>query len=228
VTWSRRALVALVVGVVVLSAGPVAGEGERMGAAVIVDPGGAPIAEGGSATAFTFQLPTGAACPGDSANDDYRIQSFIVPDDVDPAGLTYESTKPAGDGNWSLYEVNSNNYVQALTAVAVNPGDPGIIDAIPPLDFAVFPPGTLAEGVNRVGIACSLFNETVQFWDTEVVLTNDPADRPAELTWEAVGAPDSSGSSSNVLPWVGLGVAVLAAAGGVVVLRRRRPAESRR
>jgi hypothetical protein len=197
--------------------------GDRAGDAVVIAPGGGPLDHGGSRTAFRLELPSGAACPGDSANDDYRIQSFLVPDDVDPADLTYESTKPAGEGNWALYEVTSNPFVQILTNVAVNPGDPGVIDAIPPLDFAVFPPGTLADGRHHVGIACTLFNETTTYWDTDVELTNSADDEPAQLTWVALDAPAGAGSSSSKLPlWLGLGaVAVLAVGGGVVLARRR-------
>ena len=123
--------------------------------------------------------------------------------------------------------MNSNPFVQGLTAMAAQPGDPGVIDELPAFDFAVFPPGTLAEGVNHIGIACTLYNETVRYWDTDIVLTDTPEDQPAQLTWEAVGAPASSSSSSNVLLGVGLGVTVLVVIGGAVVLARRRPSVSR-
>ena len=227
-TRPRRALgvVAAIVAVAIGWVAPAGADGDRVGPATVIAPGGGALGHGGSSTPFTLELTEGASCPGDSANEDYRLQSFVVPDGVDPAGLTYESTKPAGEGNWALYEVNSNPYVQGLTAQAPQPGDPGVIDGLPTFDFAVFPPGTLVEGVNRIGIACTLFNETVQYWDTEVVLTDDAEDEPAQLTWEAVGNPEGS-SSSNLLPWAGLGVAALAVAGGVVLVsRRRRPAVS--
>src|SRR5262245_29250980 len=32
------------------------------------------LTEGGSADAFTLRLPEDAVCPGDSANDDWRVQ----------------------------------------------------------------------------------------------------------------------------------------------------------
>lgn len=229
---SRRSLSAwvLVIGVVAVIASPGAGsaaaQGERAGSATVVAPGGSALDRGGSGTPFTLELPAGASCPGDSANDDYRIQSFVVPADVDPGGLTYESTKPAGEGLWALYAVSSDPFVQGLTAIAVDPGDPGLIDQMPTFDFAVFPPGTLAEGVNRIGIACTLYNETVQYWDTEIDLTNTPADEPAQLTWVAVGAPADAGSSSNPLIWVGLGAVVLVLITGAVVVTRRRRSPS--
>ncbi len=207
--------------------GPAAAQGEWAGSATVVAPDGIALDDGASSTVFTLRLPDGAACPGDSADDDFRIQSFVVPADVDPGDLTYESTKPAGDGLWALYAVTSDPFVQGLTAMALDPGDPGLIDGLPAFDFAVFPPGTLAEGVNHIGIACTRFNETIRYWDTDIVLTNTPEDEPAQLTWVAVDAPDRSSSSSNPLLRVGLGAIALAVGGGAVVLiRRRRPSVS--
>jgi hypothetical protein len=197
-------------------------DGERAGSVTVVDLDGEPLDHGASQTPFTLALPSGAACPGDSANGGYRIQSFVVPDGTDPGHLTYESTKPAGEGLWALYAVTSDPFVQGLTAVSLEPDDPGLIDGLPALDFAVFPPGTLAEGVNHVGIACTLFNETVLYWDTEIVLTNTPADTPAQLTWAVGGAPaGTSSSSSRPLRFV-LAVLVLVVIVGAVVLNRRR------
>ena len=57
--------------------------------AEVVAPSGRPIDGGGSATPFTLRLPDGAACPGDSANDGYRVNSYMVPLDVDPTTVTY-------------------------------------------------------------------------------------------------------------------------------------------
>ncbi len=201
---------------------PVAAHGERAGSGTVTAPGGSTLDHGGSATPFTFQLPSGAACPGDSANDGYRIQSFVVPADVDPGDLTYESTKPAGEGLWALYATTSDPFVQGLTAVATDRGDPGVIDQLPALDFAVFPPGTLAEGVNHIGIACTLYNETVRYWDTDVVLTNTPGDSPAHLTWVVPGAPARSGSSSSRVRSFAIGVVVLAVLIAAFALTRRR------
>src|SRR5687768_17333907 len=68
---------------------------ENAGPAIVVGvgptglPTGAPLDEGGSATPFTLQLPVGAACTGDSASSDYRVQSYMVPSAVDPNTLTF-------------------------------------------------------------------------------------------------------------------------------------------
>jgi hypothetical protein len=141
---------------------------------------------------------------------------------VDPGGLTYESTKPAGEGRWALYAVNSDPFVQGLTALAAAPGQPGPIVDLPLFDFAVFPPGTLAEGVNHVGIACTLANETIRYWDTDLVLTDTPEDEPAQLTWVAVDPPEVA-AEGNRLPWIAVGV--LAAGLGLLALVRRRRRE---
>ena len=82
---------------------------------------GKQISDGKGSTSFSFILQGKSECQGDSAEGNYRIQSFIVPQTVDPKSLTFESTKPAGVGNWALYDVNTRPYVQDLTSVAVAP-----------------------------------------------------------------------------------------------------------
>ena len=51
---------------------------------------------GGSATQFSVDLPKDSMCPGDSENDNWRLQTFIIPGDVDPGTLTYSVIGPTG------------------------------------------------------------------------------------------------------------------------------------
>src|SRR5262245_9642793 len=44
---------------------------------------------GGSAVPFTLRLPDGATCPGDSAHDQWRVQSFLIPSTVDMASVKW-------------------------------------------------------------------------------------------------------------------------------------------
>ena len=87
--------------------------------------------------------------------------------------------------------------------------------------------GLLARaGGNRsgIGIACTRFNETVRYWDADIVLEDTPDDEPAQLTWEAVDVPADSGSSPNRLLGLGIGAVVLAAVVVAVgLVRHRRP-----
>ncbi len=231
--WRRRWLAA-VLGAGALAgalAGPLAGsvpafatQAEDAGDVIVVEGAGSkrPRADGGRATEFSLRLPEGASCPGDSANDGFRVQSFIVPGTDDPAALRYKSTSPEGEGRYALYDVATSPYVQGFTAEAEAPGQPGLIVNVPTFSFAVFPPGELGEGPHHVGIACTLINETVRFWDTEMVLTRAPDDPPAEIRWRAPASVGARDDRSSVVP-LGVVVAVLlSAAIAVVVVRRRK------
>lgn len=182
------------------------------------------IRDGVSATIFGLRLPDGATCPGDSAHDQWRIQSFVVPAGVDPGQLTYDEIKPVGDGRWALYDVDTNPYVHVLLEPNAAAGSPGRIAAVPPLSFAVFPPGTLAPGPYRVGLACTYFRQTATFWDTEVVLTADPADQPGQLTWTVPSAPTESGRPGSSRRWLFGGIAAAALTTLAVVVARQRAA----
>ena len=53
--------------------------GVLQGAAEVRNAGGAAVLNTvNSDTTFTLRLPAGAACTGDSANDGYRVQSYMV------------------------------------------------------------------------------------------------------------------------------------------------------
>ena len=173
---------------------------------------GKQIADGKGSTSFSFILQGKSECQGDSAEGNYRIQSFIVPQTVDPKTLTFESTKPAGEGSWSLYDVNTRPYVQDLTSVAVAPDKPGRIDSIPQLSFAVFPPGTLAPGVYKMGIACSLMNDATRIWETTIEISEDASDSPANIRWTVIGGVTAEGESNPVV-LLALGVVAVALAG---------------
>jgi hypothetical protein len=200
-------------------------EGRVGQATVVVGGSDDPVVRGGSATEFSLELAEGAACPGDSASGDWRVQSFLVPAADDPGTFSYESTKPAGAGRWALYPLDTRSYIDKLTAVAAEEGGEGVIDERPIFTFVLFPPNTLPDGTYRLGIACSLRGETYRYWDNQIIITNTPEDQPAQLTWELVDSSSvSSGSSSSfpVLVIAGLGIAVAAVIVAFVIRRGRR------
>jgi len=205
---------------------PVAAAVPASGRAIMVKEAGSstPIVEGGSSTPFSLRLPDGAACPGDSADGNYRVQSFIVPATADPGTMRWNDIAPVVNGGWALYDLNTNPYTEALTAKATRHGGPGPIINIPSFSFAVFlPPGRLPPERYHVGIACSLFNVIDRYWVTDIALSQDAADRPAELHWRALDPPPAgTHSGSSVWFIVGLGGLVLlgAAVGGRRLLGR--------
>ncbi len=179
-----------------------------------------------SATRFTLQLPADAKCPGDSAHDQWRFQTFIVPASVDPGTLDYGVIGPQGKDQFALYGVNTNPVVDSLLQQNQAAGQPGVIPPIDPLSFAVFPPGTLPSGHYRLGVACTLARKTSTYWDTEVVLTATPSDKPGQLIWRLASAPEvQPASNSRSTGWIFAAVGALFV--GVLFYFFRRNARSR-
>ena len=54
------------------------------------------VRSGSANTGFRLLLPAGATCPGDSANGQWRIQTFMVPSTVDVGTLKYGGIGPTG------------------------------------------------------------------------------------------------------------------------------------
>lgn len=199
--WFRRAglILALASGgvFVVLPAANAAPVPRAGGVEIVTERGSTtPRDSGGSATPFSLRLPEGAACPGDSANAGYRVQSFIVPATVDPGGLQYNSIGPVGQGMYSLFDVFTRTYAQEQTENAQHEGEPGMIVNLPSFNYAVVPRGSLRDGTYHIGIACSHYNATVKYWSTDIALTNTAQDEPAGLLWHVVGSPSHSAHSA--------------------------------
>ena len=193
-----------------------AGAVSSSGRAVIVDGAGSSsgLNEGGSATPFSLRLPRGAACPGDSADANYRVQSFLLPAADDPGAIRWHDIAPVGKGRWALYDINTNPYTQALTAKAEKLGGPGPIINIPSFNFAVFlPPGLVVPGRYHIGIACSLYNVIVRYWVTDIAVFRVASDRPAELRWRALDPAPAGSRSGSALSVIVVAVVVLLVAG---------------
>ena len=187
------------------------------------------VGRGGSQAVFTLRLPDASTCPGDSLHDQWRVQSFMVPADVDVTDLQYGVIGPEGEQHYALYDVRTKPFVNELTRANEVAGQPGFIGDVPVFSFALFPVGTVAPGTYRIGLACTLQRETAKFWDAEIVIEADPSDQPAQLAWSVVGGPDveSSGpaaASSDAFPisTVLIIVAVIAFAIGVLAHFRQR------
>src|SRR5688500_17497792 len=60
----------------------------------LVGEAGRRVDRGGSATKFAIDLPDGASCPGDSKDGEYRVDTYMVPERVDPSSLQFASNGP--------------------------------------------------------------------------------------------------------------------------------------
>lgn len=239
--FSRHAATALVVSVgvplvVSISGHPAGAAGVRAGDAMIVDPAtrSEVLRSGDSATQFSLRLPSGSACNGDTYNDNYRVQSFIVPAAEDLSTMRFSISGPEGglgDFRWGLYQFDRVPYANRSTLKNGEPGQPGRIDVIPPMVFP-YDAQRLPPGRYRIGIACTPLPgwDTETYWDTEILVTEDPGSTSGALRWEvlstsepsAAGEPGSGGSAN----WVIAVVAGAIVVGGIALATRRRSAHA--
>lgn len=192
-----------------------------------------PLLEGDSNTVFSVALPVGATCPGDSANDDWRVQTFIVPAATDVPALEYGATRPVGETMYALYTTEGRPYAQVLLGQNAEPGQPGLILDFPPMSFAPFTPDLLPVGRYTIGVACTYYQIGERFWSAQIDVTEDRDVEPGERRWRVVDAanPDAGSSGGAVasrgasgLPTAAivLVLAVITVAGGASTLLIRR------
>ena len=143
---------------------------------------------GNSATSLNVQPPSGAVCPGDSASGGYRWQTFMVPNAVDAATLTYTAAGPD--------IVAPNTFAMPLFAA----GSPvtnrntavttGLITGIPFYSWSIFPAGTFPAGAYKIGYACTLSGVTMSYFQTTINVTTDAATGgPAQMSYSPFVVP---------------------------------------
>ncbi len=213
-------LAASAVAGVMASAGP-AGAATEKGHVVIMNrTATAPLNSGASATVFTVVAPASAACPGDTANHEYQVNSFVEPvsrpvDQVIFGGL---GTPNVGV---DLKTTDGAPFVAQATAI-----DTGALPRVPTLSWSPYShdPQDLPPGRYNVGLVCARPGGTATYyWSTQIDFTSSPTD-PGGFTWSVVkGFRGHRGSSGNDLAaGVVLAVAVLVAAGFLLLARRGR------
>lgn len=232
-TAGRAAAAALAAAAVGLS-GPAAwANGTNAGLALIVNPSNTTqnVNSGGSSTSWTIKLPSGAACSGDTAGQQYHVYSYIaeVTANPDPGALTFDSNGPIGNGTvYPLYDASSNAYINAATAITS-----GAVQNIPTFNFSLYsidgrttpanPDGTLTlpAGTYNVGVACAHADGTGdKYWNTQVVFSPSGTDVNGEV-WQTQPNPQvPEFPLSIVLP-----VSAAAVLGAGFVLSRRRRAK---
>ena len=156
--------------------------------------------EGGSATPFRLRLPEDAACTGDTATDNYLVQSYMVPATIEPSSLTFDASNgaivpEAEFGAW-LYSTNQvafDNEATAPNPAASGRPQPGIVIGIPGFNYEIWPAGFIPAGEYNIGIACTLGTagptQLDKFWNARIEIVDDETDQPAQLRWTVLQDP---------------------------------------
>ena len=223
---------ALVCGAPMASAQPDLGPSRDAGALQLVDVAGRPLRSGNSETPVARALPDGVTCPGDSANDGWRWQTFIVPEGVDIGTLEYGGIGPVGDGQKALYDTTARYLSHQNLLPNTAAGQPAKLPTIPFINFSAFPEGYFPTGKYSVGVACTLDRRTATYWHTGFEIEETSVDGGvAGFRWTAPAAPAGAvdaplGDPFNWRPLAGGVIATVALGAALVLWRsaRARPA----
>lgn len=194
-----------------------------VGDVVLIGLDGDPIRSGDGSTRFFVRLPEGATCPGDSVNDQWRVNTFLIPAAQDPLDVLFGSSGPEPPWTSGMYPLfdNSNNLPLVFSMLRRNTtaGRPGLIETVPETGFSVVADNQFPGGDYRLGIACAYFAQTTQFWDTAIKMSAAPG-----VTWALSGTatPPSTDSDSSSQSWIWVLASGAVAVLGLLMWRRRR------
>jgi len=135
------------------------------------------VQSGSPATTFAINLPAGSnTCPGDTATNGYRWNTFLVPSTVDAAALTYNSNGPVAPAGVTFAKplYSSTNTPGVNRATAPSTGVVLTSSLVFGFNYFTFQPEGLPAGVYKLGIACTLTGETKSFWQGYLTVTGPP------------------------------------------------------
>lgn len=146
------------------------------------------LTSGDGSTQFFVRLPKDSTCPGDSANDQWRVDSFLLPANEDPMDMVYTATGPEPPwtaGRYPLFATSdglpiSAQFLQRNSVV----GKPGQILSIPVSSFAMVAENQFPGGEYTLGLICTYFNQPALYWDAGITISAAAADGdPTKLVW---------------------------------------------
>ncbi len=141
-------------------------------------------ATGNSDTVLTILPPSGAACPGDTATNGYRVQTFFVDNSIDPATLTYDTDGPVAQGSALVIPLFSTSGGAQSNINTAN--STGIITNLTQDHFGdpPFSPGVIPSGIYKFGYACTLSGVTQKFWMSSLTIAaNSATGGSAQITY---------------------------------------------
>jgi hypothetical protein len=181
--------------------------------AAFADGTGNPITGGNESTQFTLQTPAQSACPGDTATQQFTVNSYLVPDASPETYLSvnYPGGTPTGPGGVVYDDLTAPDftpYVSEQTQPAVAPSVTGLLPSPALLTFDVYD-GFFGATYNRsnniyltpglwdVGLACADKNGNVtDTWNAQVMFSNPPANDPGGFTWTVVNGGGTTTTTS--------------------------------
>ncbi len=218
--FSLGAVLAIFLAVNVTAAGA---NGTIGGTATITNPSNnTALGSGGSTTTFTVAVPSGAACPGDTANGGYHVYSYLIQAGSDITGVTFVNAPSSGYGfvdNTGSYYGPANTAINTGQIISI----PTNFQWAPVVTTLGLPLSTLlysgSSGAWDGGLVCTdTSGHVVSSWNTRITFTASGSD-PNGFTWAAVpGVP----SLSPEVPYAAALPVVGAAAIAVVVTTNRR------
>jgi hypothetical protein len=219
-----RTVATLALSLVLLVVGGTPAHADALAARIVKPDGAGALNSGGSATAFAMVLPSGAACPGDTAHDGYTVSSYVLRRGLDLESVNFVGGFPAG--GTSLVTPDGTPFLAQDTDV-----NTARVLALPVFGWAPYAhqQQVLPMGTYDVGIACvNARGHADRNWNREVSLTASTRDKGG-FTWSVVGASGAPliGSSSHP-SHTGLIIGLVAGAvvligGAVFFVVRRRP-----
>ena len=145
------------------------------------------VLSGNQITPFTFSYTGDNSCEGDSATDGFRVNSFMVPGSVDVSQLIYTAGGPiAPDGVTFARPLfsDASNAPQFGRNTAPTTGVITGGNLLQPLSFAALAAGGIAvpDGAYKIGLACTLFGATEQYWQSLITVSGSTSD-PMAFEW---------------------------------------------
>jgi hypothetical protein len=214
-------------GIVLAMTGPAYASAQGPGKVVIVDPNtDTPVHAGGSRTPFALVLPKAAACPGDTAHQEYNIDSFVEPAGTNVAKVYFRGGFPQGAQGTVLGDTAGDPYMAENTVE-----NTGAIPALPIFTWAGYShqPNLVSLGTYEIGLICADRHGygTSTYWSAHVHFTLTSSD-PGGFTWTVVDPPKATTSSSDTKTIAGFSIAVIVIGGfGYFFLSNRARSSNR-
>jgi len=158
-----------------------------------------PLSSGGSKTVFTVNLPSQAACSGDTATNGYHVYSYLLPQGTAVTTDNFSTGSPSE----GLGLVDGNGYYGPVNTA---PSSGQVIDIPSDFEWAYLlnldeTATQLDNGSSAIwegGIACANSSGVVtDNWNTQITFIKSASD-PNGFTWTAVpGAPPTAPNSPS-------------------------------